>query len=86
MIMIQLEEEQDDKSHIVTNEQLEKEKWKKIIRTENEKKYGVINLPKHLTKEVFDDEKIELSAKGRGIVYRLKNKVKGTEGIFDSYI
>jgi len=55
MIMIQLEEEQDDMSHVITNEQLEKEKWKKIIRTENEKKYGVINLPKHLTNEVFDD-------------------------------
>ena len=86
MVMIQIEEEQGDMSHVVTNEQLEKEKWKKIIRTENEKKYGVINLPRHLTKEVVDDEKIELSARGRRIAYKLKNKVKGTEGIFDSYI
>jgi hypothetical protein len=39
-----------------------------------------------LAKEVVDDEKIELSARGRRIAYKLKNKVKGTEGIFDGYI
>ena len=86
MAMIQIEEEQGDMSHVITNEQIEKEKWKKIIRTENEKKFGIINLPKNLTKEVADDEKIELTGRGRRIINKLKNKFKGTEGIFDAYV
>ena len=86
MAMIQIEEEQGDMSHAITNEQIEKEKWKKIIRTENEKKVGIINLPRHLTKEVADDEKIELSGKGRKIMHKLNNRNKGTEGIFETYL
>ena len=86
MAMIQIEEEQGDMSHVITNEQIEKEKWKKIIRTENEKKFGIINLPRHLTKEVADDEKIELSGKGRKFMHKLNNRNKGTEGIFETYL